>query len=71
MGGDYAPNATIAGALMALQELDEAHHVQLVGKKQVITKEIDALLAGVASDVRRGTGCAGGDDHRTGAVSGR
>ncbi len=46
MGGDFAPNATIAGALLALQELDDAHRVQLVGQQQVIEKEIDSLLAG-------------------------
>ena len=49
MGGDFAPSATIAGALLALQELDEAHRVQLVGQQQVITKEINSLLAGELS----------------------
>jgi glycerol-3-phosphate acyltransferase PlsX len=34
---------------MALQELDKAHRVQLVGKQQVITQQIDALLAGELS----------------------
>ena len=32
MGGDFAPKATIAGALLALQELDAGHTVQLVGQ---------------------------------------
>ena len=49
MGGDFAPNAPIAGALLALQELDEAHRVQLVGKQQVVSQQIDALLAGELS----------------------
>ena len=46
MGGDFAPRATVAGALQALQELDPAHSVQLVGRTSVIQGELDALLAG-------------------------
>src|SRR6478672_2773690 len=46
MGGDFAPTATIAGALLALQELDGAHSVQLVGQTRVIEAELDKLVAG-------------------------
>ncbi len=46
MGGDFAPKATIAGALLALQELDGAHTVQLVGRTSVIEAELDRALAG-------------------------
>jgi len=46
MGGDFAPKATIAGALLALQELDGAHIVQLVGQTSVIESQIKSLLAG-------------------------
>ena len=46
MGGDFAPRATVAGALQALQELDSAHSVQLVGRTSVIENELDVLLAG-------------------------
>jgi len=46
MGGDFAPKATIAGALLALQELDGAHTVQLVGQTSVIESQIQTLLAG-------------------------
>src|SRR6202162_2471748 len=46
MGGDLAPKATIAGALLALQELDGAHTVQLVGQTSVIEAELERLLAG-------------------------
>ncbi len=49
MGGDFAPKATIAGALLALQELDPAHRVQLVGQQQVITEQVDSLLRGELS----------------------
>lgn len=49
MGGDFAPKATIAGALLALQELDDAHTVQLVGQTTVIESQLASLLAGELS----------------------
>ena len=49
MGGDFAPRATIAGALLALQELDGAHTVQLVGQTSVIEAEVARLLSGELS----------------------
>jgi glycerol-3-phosphate acyltransferase PlsX len=45
MGGDFAPRATIAGALQALDELKD-HTVQLVGQTTVIEKQLAELLAG-------------------------
>ena len=52
MGGDFAPKATIAGALLALQELDSAHTVQLVGRSSVIESQLVSSLAGEHSAVR-------------------
>jgi len=49
MGGDFAPKAAIAGALLALQELDEAHTVQLVGQTAVIQSQLASLLGGELS----------------------
>jgi len=49
MGGDFAPKAPIAGALLALQELDVAHTVQLVGQTAVIESQLKALLSGELS----------------------
>jgi len=49
MGGDFAPTATIAGALLALQELDGAHTVQLVGQTSVIEAEVDRAISGELS----------------------
>lgn len=46
MGGDYAPTAPVAGALLALSELDAAHTVQLVGRAAVVQHALDTLLAG-------------------------
>ncbi len=46
MGGDFAPRATIAGALQALDELGPPHIVQLVGQSSVINSELAAVLAG-------------------------
>jgi phosphate acyltransferase len=44
MGGDFAPQATVAGALLALSELDSAHSIQLVGRTAVITEQLALLL---------------------------
>jgi phosphate acyltransferase len=53
MGGDFAPKAPIAGALLALQELDDAHTVQLVGQTAVIESQLANLLSGeLASGAR-------------------
>ena len=52
MGGDFAPKAAIAGALLALQELDAAHTVQLVGQTAVIESQLASLLAGELSQAR-------------------
>ena len=45
MGGDFAPKATVTGALLALRELDSAHSIQLVGRTSVIREQLDELLA--------------------------
>jgi phosphate acyltransferase len=44
MGGDFAPQATVAGALLALSELDPAHSIQLVGRTAVINQQLAALF---------------------------
>jgi phosphate acyltransferase len=44
MGGDFAPQATVAGALLALGELDSTHTLQLVGRTSVVNEQLDALL---------------------------
>lgn len=46
MGGDHAPVAPAAGALLALAELPHDHRVQLVGDPAVIDRTLGALLAG-------------------------
>ena len=45
MGGDFAPQATVAGALLALSELPSDHTIQLVGRSAVVTEHLDKLLA--------------------------
>jgi glycerol-3-phosphate acyltransferase PlsX len=45
MGGDHAPHATIAGALLALAELDAPHSLQLVGRSDDVRRELDTQLA--------------------------
>jgi len=44
MGGDFAPQATVAGALLALAELDPAHSIQLVGRTAVVEGQLRTLL---------------------------
>ena len=46
MGGDFAPQATVAGALLALAELDPAHTIQLVGRTAVVDALLRDLLNG-------------------------
>ena len=46
MGGDFAPRATVEGALLALAELDPGHSIQLVGQKAVVEAQLHALLDG-------------------------
>jgi glycerol-3-phosphate acyltransferase PlsX len=45
MGGDFAPQATVAGALLALSELHSAHTIQLVGRSAVVSGQLETLLA--------------------------
>ena len=46
MGGDFAPRATVSGALLAIGELDPTHSIQLVGQTAVIERELAMLLGG-------------------------
>lgn len=46
MGGDFAPHAPIAGALLALAELPSPLEIELVGQSSVIESQLTALLAG-------------------------
>jgi glycerol-3-phosphate acyltransferase PlsX len=45
MGGDRAPAATVAGALLALGDFGAKHVIQLVGREAVIRTELKRLLA--------------------------
>ena len=46
MGGDYAPAAPVAGALLALAELDTEHRVQLIGRESVLREQLRLHLSG-------------------------
>lgn len=54
MGGDLAPQAPIAGALLALAEIDPHHVIQLVGRSEAIEAELGRQLAaaGAPRDAR-------------------
>ena len=46
MGGDFAPDAAIAGALHAILELGPEHTLQLVGPSEVVRDRVSALATG-------------------------
>ena len=46
MGGDRAPHAPVAGALMALEELDAGDVIQLVGRPELVEPALGELLRG-------------------------
>jgi len=46
MGGDFAPQAPVAGALLALAELPAPLEIQLVGQTAAIEAQLAALFAG-------------------------
>lgn len=52
MGGDHAPQAPIAAALLAAVELGPDHTLQLVGQQAVIRDELDKQLAGASEEVK-------------------
>jgi glycerol-3-phosphate acyltransferase PlsX len=52
MGGDHAPHAAVAGALLALDELPVAHRIQLVGPPQIVEETRDTLLNGEFTSYR-------------------
>jgi glycerol-3-phosphate acyltransferase PlsX len=52
MGGDLAPHAPIAGALLALTELGAEHHILLVGQRDAIAAELERQLALESAPVR-------------------
>ena len=46
MGGDFAPDAAVAGALHAIVELAQEHTLQLVGPVSLIRERVSALASG-------------------------
>lgn len=52
MGGDHAPQAPVAAALLAAAELGADHILQLVGQESVIRDELAKQLAGASEEVR-------------------
>ncbi len=43
MGGDYAPDATIAGAVLATKELPDTDRIVLIGEEQMILNKLEEL----------------------------
>ena len=53
MGGDFAPSAPVSGALRALRDLDDRHTVQLVGRPEVLERELADNADSVDSRLRQ------------------
>ncbi|HET7583797.1 MAG TPA: phosphate acyltransferase PlsX [Gemmatimonadaceae bacterium] len=51
MGGDFAPEAPIEGALMAIGELDPSLEILLVGRTDPMREVLDRLIAGAYAGV--------------------
>ena len=49
MGGDRAPEAPVAAALLAVTELGVEHRLQLVGRASVIREQLNAQLAAASA----------------------
>ena len=49
MGGDHAPKAPIAAALLALKELGPEHTLQLVGRGSVLREELETQVTSAAA----------------------
>ncbi|MGQ0538468.1 MAG: phosphate acyltransferase PlsX [Gemmatimonadaceae bacterium] len=52
MGGDFAPEAPIAGALLAISDAAHEHTIQLVGQPEVIRACLDTSLGGEFAHTR-------------------
>ena len=59
MGGDFAPRATVSGALLAIGELDPGHSIQLVGRRDA-TGPLLRIAAAVEAQIAAGPGSVGG-----------
>jgi len=57
MGGDRAPDAPVAGALLALAELADDDVIQLVGRPEAIKPILSGLLAGEMSSAAPRASC--------------
>ncbi|HEY4652767.1 MAG TPA: phosphate acyltransferase PlsX [Pontibacter sp.] len=40
MGGDYAPDANVKGAILAAQQLDEQYEILLIGKEDIVRAQL-------------------------------
>jgi glycerol-3-phosphate acyltransferase PlsX len=66
MGGDFAPSATIKGALLALQELPKGSRIVLIGDESLIKEALDKEDADIESfDVIHAPDVIGMGEHPT------
>jgi len=66
MGGDFAPSATIKGALLALQEFPDSSHIVLIGDESKIRTELEkGYVANDAFDIVHAPDVIGMGEHPT------
>ncbi len=58
MGGDHAPAAPVAGALLALTDFGGKHTIQLVGQEPVVRAELEKQLAAASPDLKAAAAAA-------------
>ncbi len=70
MGGDFAPQSTIEGALLAIQEFPADHQLVLIGREDVLKKALDAHnFTSPQIEIMHAEEVIGMDEHPTKAFS--
>ena len=69
MGGDFAPDATVAGAVLALERLSDDDRLVLVGDQRAIEKQLEYHGSSSRIEVVHADEVIGMDEHPTKAFS--
>ena len=70
MGGDFAPRATIEGAILAQKAVDSGTHIVLIGIEEEINSQLSALGADASAfHIVHAPEVVGMGEHPTKAIS--
>jgi phosphate acyltransferase len=70
MGGDYAPRATVEGAILALDAVDKGTHIVLIGIEEEIRSQLSSLGADASAfHIIHAPEVVGMGEHPTKAIS--